>query len=250
MVNNWADLIAKVEQEKGLPPGLLTALIQKESDFDPNAVSPKGYVGLMQMGEDASKDVNLNPADRTNPEKAIPAGAEYLAKQYRMFGNWPQALAAYNWGAGNVKKNPNQDQWPLETRNYVTLMDGLTKTSPQQAPAQESRPAPAQANVAPPAVPAQAKAMPDRPKGIADMTEEEWDQAKKRARQLQAPPGYGDMGHAEAGRAALGGNGAVDMSLYAEKSLDSLIGLLLSGKMGGQMDRKQIFNGNLNNWGF
>jgi membrane-bound lytic murein transglycosylase D len=68
---------------------------------------------------------------RTHPEHATRAAARYLRDLYQLFGDWKLALAAYNWGEGNLQRAMNKAGlrdfdglaargWlPLETRNYV-----------------------------------------------------------------------------------------------------------------------------------
>lgn len=127
----YLDLIHNAERANGLPHNLLTRLIQQESYFNPNAVSPVGAQGLVQAMPLTAKDPGhgVSPLkDAFNPQEAIPWAAQYLAAMRRYTGSWDKALAAYNWGRGNVNKAVNQTtgtntHWleltPRETQNYV-----------------------------------------------------------------------------------------------------------------------------------
>lgn len=119
--NPYSSLISQVEQANGIPTGMLSRLIKQESGFNPNAISPKGAQGIAQFTPATAKDLGINPMD---PNQAIPAAGRYLKQMYSSTGNWNSALAAYNWGIGNVKKHPNIANMPLETRKYVAAIGG------------------------------------------------------------------------------------------------------------------------------
>ena len=61
--------------------------------------------------------------DPTDPQQNLEGGARYLKQQYRTFGNWRLALAAYNAGPGAVKKHGGVPPYK-ETRNYVKVIAG------------------------------------------------------------------------------------------------------------------------------
>ena len=118
---------------------LLQALIAAESGFDPQAVSPKGAVGLMQLMPDTAKRFGVQ-ADKqktvvqklTDPKININAGAKYLRVLLQMFpGNLELVLAAYNAGEGAVVKYGNKIPPYKETQNYVkTVMQTYTALKP------------------------------------------------------------------------------------------------------------------------
>jgi soluble lytic murein transglycosylase-like protein len=66
-------------------------------------------------------------ADALNPAAAIDYAGHYLRRLYERFGSWELALAAYNWGEGNIARNAgNPAAWPKETRDYVAnITQGL-----------------------------------------------------------------------------------------------------------------------------
>ena len=101
------------EKAYGLPKGLLINLAFKESTFNPEAVSPRGATGLMQIMPNIHKDV-----DPKDPKASIHYSAKYLKKLYDRFGSWEKALAAYNWGEGNLSKY-GMEKLPPETSKYV-----------------------------------------------------------------------------------------------------------------------------------
>lgn len=96
-------LINKYAAHYGVDPKLVKALISKESEFNPNAVSPKGAKGLMQlMPATATKLGVKNPFD---PEQNIAGGISYLRYCLDCFqNNVPFAVAAYNAGPNKVIK--------------------------------------------------------------------------------------------------------------------------------------------------
>ncbi|MBF0282977.1 MAG: lytic transglycosylase domain-containing protein [Magnetococcales bacterium] len=119
----YADLIRRAARETGLEPALIAAVIQTESSFNPKAVSPVGAQGLMQLMPATAKELGVK--DPFDPEQNILGGSRYLKKLLdRYHGDRSQALAAYNWGMGNVERRP--DAMPGETRRYVARVNGLT----------------------------------------------------------------------------------------------------------------------------
>ena len=107
----------------GVPAALVLAMIQQESRFNPNAVSGAGAKGLMQLMPATARELGVkNPF---NPIDNINGGVRYIKQMLDMFGgNVELALAAYNAGAGNVKKAGNKVPNFKETRNYVKNIMG------------------------------------------------------------------------------------------------------------------------------
>jgi soluble lytic murein transglycosylase-like protein len=103
----------------GVPEKLLLRVGQQESNFNPDAYNEgSGASGIMQLIPRFYPDVN--PWD---PREAVPAAARSLKRYYDHFGSWTLALAAYNWGPGNLSAalgdgRPIHD-WPQETRRYI-----------------------------------------------------------------------------------------------------------------------------------
>lgn len=78
----------------------MAAVINHESSGDPKAVSPKGAQGLMQLMPGTARELGVtNPLD---PQQNIRGGTQYLQQMYAKYGNWRDALIAYNWGPKNL----------------------------------------------------------------------------------------------------------------------------------------------------
>lgn len=119
--------LTQLEQQYGLPQGLLNAVMMKESGGNPKAVSPAGAQGLFQFMPSTAKAYGVDPFD---PESsAVGAARMYgdLNKQYE--GDIDKMLAAYNWGSGNLSKF-GMEKAPEETRKYI---EGVKAALPQYA---------------------------------------------------------------------------------------------------------------------
>lgn len=116
----------QLEGQYGLPPGLLDRVWAKESSRGANTrTSPKGAKGPFQFTDETAADYGLSPADVKDPRKAGAAAAHYLADLRTQFGgDLTMALAAYNWGPGNLKRQGLANA-PAETQDYITLARGL-----------------------------------------------------------------------------------------------------------------------------
>ncbi|HIJ85362.1 MAG TPA: lytic transglycosylase domain-containing protein [Magnetococcales bacterium] len=121
-------IIQKASQKYGVDADLIRSVIKVESSFNPKAVSPAGAMGMMQLMPKTAKDLGVkNPFDA---EENIMGGTAYLGRLLERYdGNVRSALAAYNWGMGNLEKKP-MAAMPGETRQYVSrimgMMDGPT----------------------------------------------------------------------------------------------------------------------------
>lgn len=115
-------LIARAAEQYGLDPKLIEAVVQTESDFNAGAVSPVGAQGLMQLMPGTAADLGVK--DPLDPAQNIDAGSRYLKQLMdRYGGDTKLALAAYNWGMGNLERHP--ERMPKETVNYVAKISGL-----------------------------------------------------------------------------------------------------------------------------
>lgn len=116
-------LISSTAGRHGVDPDLVRAVITAESDFDSKSVSSAGAMGLMQLMPGTAQDLGVrNPFD---PAQNIDGGTRYLAQLLRRFdGDEKKALAAYNWGPGNVERG---GKLPEETRNYLQKVSRYKK---------------------------------------------------------------------------------------------------------------------------
>jgi len=126
-----AALVTNAATKYGVDPGLALAVAQRESNLNPNALSSAGAAGVMQlMPATAAQYGVTNPYD---PAQNVPAGVQYLASLLSKYGgDVSKAVAAYDWGPGNLDKaiNANGDAWlsaaPAETQAYVAALTGVT----------------------------------------------------------------------------------------------------------------------------
>ncbi|ECQ3321600.1 transglycosylase SLT domain-containing protein [Salmonella enterica] len=111
--------LSQLEAKYNLPPGLLRSVAIAESGGNQFAVSRAGAMGLFQFMPQTAKEFGLRGNDAFDPEKSADAAARKLGGLMRFFhGDLAKALAAYNWGEGNVQRK-GLAAAPEETRNYV-----------------------------------------------------------------------------------------------------------------------------------
>jgi soluble lytic murein transglycosylase-like protein len=109
--------VERAAREYGVSPALLVAMMRVESAFDPQAVSPKGAVGLMQLMP-ATADL-MSVEDPTDPAQNIDGGARWLRQMLDRFeGDLDLALAAYNAGPETVSRYGGIPPY-RETQRYV-----------------------------------------------------------------------------------------------------------------------------------
>lgn len=131
------------ELEKRGMPTELALLPFIESAFNPQAVSSASAAGMWQFMPGTGRDFSLKQTafkdDRRSVLASTDAALTYLQRLYDMFGDWQLALAAYNWGEGNVQKAIKRNQaagkatdfeslaehMPAETRNYVPKLQAV-----------------------------------------------------------------------------------------------------------------------------
>jgi hypothetical protein len=131
-------LIDKVARTEGLDSDLLRAVVETESNFDPNAVSKKGAVGLMQLMPETARVMGVT--DPFHPEENLEAGARYLRRLIDKYeGKLTLALSAYNAGEKAVERYKGIPPF-TETQDYVRkVLKAYDRTAEkrQQAAGQE-----------------------------------------------------------------------------------------------------------------
>ena len=119
----FASYFREAEYQYALPDRLLARVAAQESNFEPGAFNESsGARGMMQIVPKWHPGVNVTDLD---PRDDIFYAGKYLRENHNRFGSWSKALAAYNWGPGNLQKaiTEHGDDWksfaPMETKNYV-----------------------------------------------------------------------------------------------------------------------------------
>jgi soluble lytic murein transglycosylase-like protein len=117
------DAINKAADRHNVDPNLVRALVKVESNFNPNAVSRKGAMGLMQLMPQTARQLRLtNPF---NPDENVDAGVRHLRELLDNYGGDVRlSLAAYNAGTGAVARSSGIPHY-AETRNYVKRITQL-----------------------------------------------------------------------------------------------------------------------------
>jgi hypothetical protein len=121
-------IIDEYARVHGVSADLVRAVIQAESAFNPNAVSPKGAMGLMQLMPATARELGVrNPF---HPEENIRGGVSYLAQLLARYSHDVRlALAAYNAGPANVERYGHTVPPFRETREYVRKVTGQAAAS-------------------------------------------------------------------------------------------------------------------------
>ena len=132
----YKKMIQRVLKEEGVPQDLLYQAVA-ESGFRPQAVNPKsGAAGMWQFMPFGTYGLSKTGwyDERFDPEKSTRAYAEDIKKTYAQLGDWYLAMAAYDWGTGNIQRAVQRtgyvDFWelyrrnnlPQETKNYVPII--------------------------------------------------------------------------------------------------------------------------------
>ena len=117
------DAIEKAAARHNVDANLVRSVIKVESNFNPNAVSRKGAMGLMQLMPQTARSLNVtNPFD---PQQNVDAGVRHLKKLLESYGgDVPLTLAAYNAGSRAVARSAGIPHFS-ETQNYVRRITNL-----------------------------------------------------------------------------------------------------------------------------
>lgn len=123
---SYDSIIEAAARKYNINSSIIKAVIKAESGFDPNAVSPVGAMGLMQLMPGTAD--SLGVTDAFDPQQNIDGGVRFLKNMLNEFGgNLEYALAAYNAGPGSVKKYGGIPPYD-ETQNYVKKIMSYLKS--------------------------------------------------------------------------------------------------------------------------
>ncbi|WP_233491823.1 lytic transglycosylase domain-containing protein [Nioella nitratireducens] len=117
----WLQVAREAARRHGVPEDLFLRLVTQESGWDPRAESVRGALGLAQLMPDTAARLGVDPLNET---QNLDGGARYLAQQYRRFGSWRLALAAYNAGPEAVVAHDGIPPF-AETQDYVRAILGV-----------------------------------------------------------------------------------------------------------------------------
>jgi membrane-bound lytic murein transglycosylase D len=121
----YKEMIEKILRDNGVPQDLIYQAIT-ESGFQPQALNARsGAAGMWQFMPFGNYGLERNGYfdERFDPEKSTIAYAKYMKMLYGMFGDWYLAMAAYDWGPGNVQRvvarTGYADYWELYRHNAL-----------------------------------------------------------------------------------------------------------------------------------
>jgi Rod binding domain-containing protein len=122
VLETYGPTIEEASRKFSLDPTLVYSVIMTESGGDPNAVSPRGAKGLMQLMDSTAEQLGV--ADSLNPQQNINGGAKYLRQLLDKYdGDLTRTLAAYNAGPAAVDKHNGMPPYS-ETKRYVDKVMG------------------------------------------------------------------------------------------------------------------------------
>jgi soluble lytic murein transglycosylase-like protein len=121
----YGQIIYREARRNNLPPELVAAVVESESDFRVGLVSNKNAQGLMQLVPETGR--LMGAANLFNPEQNIAAGTKYLRYLFDRFGDERTVLAAYNAGEGNIEKFGGVPPFP-ETLSYLDRVKQRTRS--------------------------------------------------------------------------------------------------------------------------
>ena len=126
------DIVIQASARKhDVPPDLIHSIIKAESNYDPQAISPKGAVGLMQLMPETARQYGVK--DRFNPVDNIEGGVRYLKDLVKLYNRRTNlVLAAYNAGQEAVKKYGGIPPFPETTQYIERVQSSYKKTTIRQ----------------------------------------------------------------------------------------------------------------------
>ncbi len=135
--NTFREAVDQIAAKHNLSPQLVHSVIRVESNYNPNAVSSAGALGLMQLIPSTAKRFGVSHV--FNPVENVEGGARYLRYLLDLYhGDYKLALAAYNAGEGAVAKHGGVPPY-AETQNYVRQVYNRLAEARQQTQQQQKK---------------------------------------------------------------------------------------------------------------
>lgn len=137
----YKNLAAKYGTKYNIPSNLLYEQWRQESNFNPQAKSHAGAMGLSQLMPGTAAQLGVK--DPWDVEQNADGGARYLRQMHDMFGDWGVALQAYNAGPGNARKHKGNvpfKETQAYYKNILTKAGMLGQPGPQVASAAPAAP--------------------------------------------------------------------------------------------------------------
>ncbi|MBZ8513813.1 transglycosylase SLT domain-containing protein [Escherichia coli] len=138
-VNGLQDYVRKINRESLLPENMMAAIAEKESGWNPNAISKAGAKGLFQFIPETAKAYGLEGNDVFDPVKSTHAAARYLTDSMKRYGgDIAKVLAQYNGGNVAVGKD-NTLRLKSETVDYLLKLMAQIPAMREQRPMLEGK---------------------------------------------------------------------------------------------------------------
>ncbi|HFT5803961.1 transglycosylase SLT domain-containing protein [Escherichia coli] len=138
-VNGLQDYVRKINRESLLPENMMAAIAEKESGWNPNAISKAGAKGLFQFIPETAKAYGLEGNDVFDPIKSTHAAARYLTDSMKRYGgDIAKVLAQYNGGNVAVGKD-NTLRLKSETVDYLLKLMAQIPAMREQRPMLEGK---------------------------------------------------------------------------------------------------------------
>lgn len=132
---DFSEYVTTYATRYGIPEDVVYATIKVESNFESNAVSHVGCIGLMQIEPEETfpwlqslLGESLGAGMLYDPETNIRYGTYYLSYLYSQFGSWDLAHAAYNAGPGNVSSWLKNEEYTNENGELIHIPFKETRT--------------------------------------------------------------------------------------------------------------------------